>query len=354
VQHELGFQVRRAWLWLALTLGLVHCNLAWAAPVQVRFSVLPTSVAISALQYTVAHDLVLRDALRRRGAELQLVVSKRKLSTIADMGAGRLDVCVLGDVSMVRDGPAENVTGVAMLGVVVSSVIGRDIAQLSQLAGKRVAFTPKTIGEQALLRALAAAKLRESDIKPVPMQVAEMTAALARGEIDAFAAWEPTPQQALKLHPEYTQILRHESALILMLGNDFMARQPELAKLLLGAFARAHRWLAVDGRNRYKAVGWALAASGAEDNEPLSISVDEGVGILRSSLLDVKGLPMLSNSWVGARGDGQRLFAFLQATGQLRPGASWPQVQAHLNRRLMDALLVTPAVNQLDEFRYAP
>ena len=77
------------------------------------------------------------------------------------------------------------------------SVIGRNVESLDALKGKKVGIAFGTGAEIFWRRLLAARNLNVADYKLVNVEAPEMMAALERGDIDAFAVWEPWPTRAL-------------------------------------------------------------------------------------------------------------------------------------------------------------
>jgi ABC-type nitrate/sulfonate/bicarbonate transport system substrate-binding protein len=77
------------------------------------------------------------------------------------------------------------------------SVIGRNVDSLEALKGKKVGVAFGTGAEIFWRRLLAARKLDPAAYKLVNVEAPEMLAALERGDIDAFAVWEPWPTRTL-------------------------------------------------------------------------------------------------------------------------------------------------------------
>ena len=77
------------------------------------------------------------------------------------------------------------------------SVIGRNVESLEALKGKKVGIAFGTGAEIYWRRLMTARKLDPAGYKLVNVEAPEMLAALERGDIDAFAVWEPWPTRAL-------------------------------------------------------------------------------------------------------------------------------------------------------------
>jgi NitT/TauT family transport system substrate-binding protein len=71
------------------------------------------------------------------------------------------------------------------------------IRRLVDLRGKRVGTPANTSAEYYLSKMLRTVKLDEPDATVVPMPVADMAAAMRRGDVDAVAGWEPGAQDSM-------------------------------------------------------------------------------------------------------------------------------------------------------------
>src|SRR5207248_4603907 len=65
------------------------------------------------------------------------------------------------------------------------------IRRLADLRGKKIGTPANTSSGYYLAKMLRTVKLAESDVTVVAMQVADMAAAMKRGDVDAVSGWEP-------------------------------------------------------------------------------------------------------------------------------------------------------------------
>ncbi|WP_237214397.1 ABC transporter substrate-binding protein [Falsiroseomonas oryziterrae] len=97
------------------------------------------------------------------------------------------------------------------------SVVGRNVASMDDLKGKRVGVARGTGSETFWLSVVSRLNLNPADYTIVNVEAPEMVAALERGNIDAFAVWEPWPTRAQRaiqgtrilLSNEQIQIVRN-------------------------------------------------------------------------------------------------------------------------------------------------
>jgi ABC-type nitrate/sulfonate/bicarbonate transport system substrate-binding protein len=78
------------------------------------------------------------------------------------------------------------------------SVLGRGVENMEALKGKRVGVARGTGSETFWLSVVSKLNLNPADYTIVNVEAPEMVAALERGNIDAFAVWEPWPTRALR------------------------------------------------------------------------------------------------------------------------------------------------------------
>ncbi|WP_439550522.1 ABC transporter substrate-binding protein [Falsiroseomonas sp.] len=86
------------------------------------------------------------------------------------------------------------------------SILGRNVENMEALKGKRVGVARGTGSETFWLSVVAKLNLNPADYTIVNVEAPEMVAALERGNIDAFAVWEPWPTRAMRAIPN-TKIL---------------------------------------------------------------------------------------------------------------------------------------------------
>ena len=77
------------------------------------------------------------------------------------------------------------------------SVIGRNVADLDGLKGKKVGIAMGTGSEIFWRRLVEKRKMNPADYTLVNVEAPEMLAATERGDIDGFAVWEPWPTRTL-------------------------------------------------------------------------------------------------------------------------------------------------------------
>ena len=103
------------------------------------------------------------------------------------------------------------------------SVVGRNIPDMAALKGKRVGVAKGTGGEIFWDRVVDKLKLNAGDYKIIDIEAPEMVAAIERGDIDAFATWEPWPTRALQ-NVKGTKILQDAEGIYNNINFIYMNR----------------------------------------------------------------------------------------------------------------------------------
>lgn len=118
------------------------------------------------------------------------------------------------------------------------------IQSVADLEGKSVAVTRGTDPHIFLMRALADAGLSDSDVRFVLLQHADGGAALARGDVDAWAGLDPMMASA-ELAGEARLFYRNADANswgILNVREEFAAEHPEIIERVLVSYEEARQW----------------------------------------------------------------------------------------------------------------
>jgi ABC-type nitrate/sulfonate/bicarbonate transport system substrate-binding protein len=92
-------------------------------------------------------------------------------------------------------------------------LVGRNIDNLGQLKGKKVGVARGSGGEVFWLAMLDKLKLNAADYTVVNVEAPEMVAALERGNIDAYAVWEPWITRGLAA-VKNTKVLKDQEGIL--------------------------------------------------------------------------------------------------------------------------------------------
>ena len=122
-------------------------------------------------------------------------------------------------------------------------LVGRNIDTLDQLKGKKVGVARGSGGEVFWLAMLDKLKLNAADYTVVNVEAPEMVAALERGNIDAYAVWEPWVTRGLAA-VKNTKVLKDQEGILeqgvyIYMNKAWIQKNPAPAEAFLRALVDA-------------------------------------------------------------------------------------------------------------------
>ena len=116
---------------------------------------------------------------------------------------------------------------------------------LSDLKGKKIAFTKASSAHTVTLVALEKAGISYGQITPVYLQPADAASAFARGSIDAWTIWDPyfaiaEAQPGTRILAKGNDIVRQNS--YFLANRDFATLYPHILGAINDELAKASRW----------------------------------------------------------------------------------------------------------------
>jgi NitT/TauT family transport system substrate-binding protein len=183
------------------------------------------------------------------------------------------------------------------------------------------------------------------------MQVNDMPEALRRGEIDAFAAWEPAPSVALASSSAHRIVFRGLSSDYFVIGKAFARRAPSAADELVAAYVRAIEWMRLSQKNIEKAAAWVKADALRFSGKPSELPLEQIVSIVRRELLNVPSAPtIIRNQKATPPLKGE--FDFLLRLGKVPAGSRWDNVAEALNNDFLVRVQTDPRRFETYRFDY--
>lgn len=325
-------------------------KLAPATP-ALDLGIQPLGYPAAVISSVMARDRLLRSALAAAGHPLDLHAFHRGADMLALLGSGRLEAGLLGDMPAILAASVGDIWVVGLVKQSSTSVVASGDSQVHGLAGKRIGYVPASSAHYTLLQGLASAGLGERDVALVPLAAADMPEALARREIDAFAAWEPAPSLALSGKARNRVVFRGLSTDYFVIGRAFEQRAPDAARLLVAGFVRALEWLRRSQKNAESAARWAQADGAAFSGRAPALAVARIVEITRRDLLDVPSAPVIAFD-PGGPTLLKNEFEFLRRLGKLPPGGRWNQVAAAFSYDGLARVLSEPRKFEIRVFDY--
>jgi ABC-type nitrate/sulfonate/bicarbonate transport system substrate-binding protein len=123
------------------------------------------------------------------------------------------------------------------------ALVGRNVDSLDQLKGKKVGVARGSGGEVFWLAMLDKLKLNAADYTVVNVEAPEMVAALERGNIDAYAVWEPWVTRGLAA-VKNTKVLRTQEGILeqgvfIYMNQGWIKKNPAQAEGFMRALVEA-------------------------------------------------------------------------------------------------------------------
>lgn len=303
------------------------------ASLPLDFGVHPLGYPSGVISAVMARDRILAKALEQAGRPIKQHPFRRGADMLPLLADGRLEAALLGDMPTLLAAAEGRVWIAGLVKQSSTAIVAKGDQQLRDLRGKRIAYVEASSAHLILLQGLAAAGIEPAQVKLVSMGISEMPAALERGEIDAFAAWEPAPTIALAKDNKNHIVFRGHSSAYFVIQREFAQQTPQAAQLLLAGYLRALEWMRLSQLNLERASKWALADTQAFADTPASasppVTVAQIAAITKREILNVPSAPVI------LFGPGaaplRKEFEFLSKLGKLPAGAKWSEVQAALS-----------------------
>lgn len=314
----------------------------------------PLAIPVAVLGETLKRDRILQKRLKREGFTIEFKTLAKGNDALPLIRQGQIDAVMISDFPAIEAASTGDMLIVGTIKRSFSSVVAPPGTRVEQLRSRKVGNAHGSTSHYALLQALSSVGLSEKDITLVPLEANQMADALARGAIDAFAAWEPTPTAAFNKYPgRFAGIHRQIGNSFFLVSAGLAAEKPTAADALAAALLRSVRWLKKAG-NLHTASGWALAGMRDFGGKPPSLTVADVAAITHSDLLDVSGAPLLAATGVDRQSPLFREFEFLKKIGKLPAGSSSARLRSSFKDDLLPRLMKNPDRYQLNTFEYAP
>lgn len=348
---------------LAAWLLALPCRTAWADEYFDRYGLVPLSPAIDlgvqplgypsgVISSVMARDRQFQSLLAAMGHPLKVHAFRRGADMVGLLDDHRLEAGLLGDMPTLLAASTGSIRIVGLVKQSSTAIVSSGGAQVRELAGKRIGYVPVSSAHNTLLQGLASAGLGEADVKLLAMGVDDMPQALARGDIDAFAAWEPAPSIALASSDKNRIVFRGLSMDYFVIDRAFEQRAPEAARALAAAFVRAIEWMRRSQKNVEAAARWVMADSAAFTGKVPAVSVASIMAITRRDILNVASAPAIG-MMPGVPTPLKSEFEFLRQLGKLPAHAKWENVEAALAYDGLSRILSEPRKFGIRVFDYA-
>jgi len=320
------------------------------ASAAVDLGVQPLGYPSGVISAVMQRDRTLKKALAATKQPLKMHPFRRGADLVPLLADQRLEAGLLGDMPTLLSASTGAVWVVGLVKQTSTAIVAKGATQTANLVGKRIGFVESSSAHLTLLQGLSAAGLSESQVTLVPIGVGDMPQSLERGDIDAFAAWEPAPTIALAKSDQNHTIFRGLTSDYFVITQAFAKRSPQAARHVVAGFLRAIEWMRLSQDHLQKAAQWAMADNTAFAGKPGALSTAQIASITRREILDIPSAPTILNTHGTPPLKSE--FQFLAQLKKLPAGATWENVVTAFTYDGLAQVLAESRAYQVRNFDY--
>lgn len=202
-------------MWTRGALGLLVVGLiGWSTPAWAQGKMtIATGVDPVFSAYYVAQE---EGLFKKHGLDVRINTGPSGSAMVAFLVNGQIESAFGSEIAGIANHNLDpNVVVAAQAARLVRwiALVGRNVDSLEQLKGKKVGVARGSGGEVFWLAMLDKLKLNAADYTVVNVEAPEMVAALERGNIDAYAVWEPWVTRGMAA-VKNTKVLRTQEGIL--------------------------------------------------------------------------------------------------------------------------------------------
>jgi NitT/TauT family transport system substrate-binding protein len=237
--REATFMVKRLTGYLLVVVALLWTGPSWA---QTKMT-----IATGVDPVFSAYYVALQEGLfKKHGLDVRINTGPSGSAMVAFLVNGQIESAFGSEIAGVSNHNLDpNVVVVAQATRLVRwiAVVGRNVENLDQLKGKKVGIARGSGGEVFWLAMIDKLKLNPADYTVVNVEAPEMVAALERGNIDAYAVWEPWVTRGLAA-VKNTKVLRTQEGILeqgvyIYMNRGWIQKNPAAAESFIRALVEA-------------------------------------------------------------------------------------------------------------------
>ena len=207
--------------------------------------------------YVLKDGSALQDALKDAGYDVKVTFTEFESGPPENeaFASNLQDIGVMGNVpaiSGIAAGQQRSIIGIAYNGEQTEAVLvpeDSDITSVSDLKGKKVGLVIGSIAQNYMNELLKANGLSLDDIELINLSTGEQQQALATGQVDAVATWEPTITKieaagAGKVLADGTGVFLGENPIVAR--TEYAEQNPEIVKIFLEQYQKAAEEIAAN------------------------------------------------------------------------------------------------------------
>jgi len=232
-------------MWTRGALGLLMAGLlTWSGPAWAQTKMtIATGVDPVFSAYYVAQE---EGLFKKHGLDVRINTGPSGSAMVAFLVNGQIESAFGSEIAGIANHNLDpNVIVAAQAARLVRwiALVGRNVESLDQLKGKKVGVARGSGGEIFWLAMLDKLKLNAADYTVVNVEAPEMVAALERGNIDAYAVWEPWVTRGLAA-VKNTKVLRTQEGILeqgvfIYMNLGWIKKNPDPANGFMRALVEA-------------------------------------------------------------------------------------------------------------------
>jgi len=232
-------------MWTRGALGLLMAGLlTWSGPAWAQTKMtIATGVDPVFSAYYVAQE---EGLFKKHGLDVRINTGPSGSAMVAFLVNGQIESAFGSEIAGIANHNLDpNVIVAAQAARLVRwiALVGRNVESLDQLKGKKVGVARGSGGEIFWLAMLDKLKLNAADYTVVNVEAPEMVAALERGNIDAYAVWEPWVTRGLA-SVKNTKVLRTQEGILeqgvfIYMNLGWIKKNPDPANGFMRALVEA-------------------------------------------------------------------------------------------------------------------
>lgn len=318
----------------------------------INIGIQPLWVPTGLITEAFKRDTVLQKELAELGKELRFYSFLKGDDVNFFLKHGQIAVGIGGDMPAIHAASTFDVIIPALIQQGFCSIVAKRHMLLKELRGEPIGYAYGSNAHYALLNALAYEGITKNDVNLISMDVTEMPESLQKGEVTAFAAWEPTPSITLNKYPDNVVIHRSQSSGYLYFSRSFSEKYPEAMRLIVAAEIRAIKWMQNDIKNLVRASFWSHKAGEDLSGKKLAFSIKENAELAQKDIIGLSSIPRISAKHLKQEGPLHKEFKFLKELGKIPVSVRWDKVRSSFNLQIIKEIIANKKIYKLNEFKY--
>jgi len=295
-------------------------------------------------------DKLLHQSLAKLGLEIRFYSFYKGSDVNHYLKKNVLDAGIGGDMPAISLCAETGSLITSLINQDYSSIISSNLNMISELKGKKVAYAPGSNAHRMLLTQLAANGLSQDDVQMMAMDVDQMSNALKRGQIDAFAAWEPIISMAMQENPKIISIAKGLTTGYLYFSHTFALKNGPAIRHIVASQIRSMNWIRRNKANLNLASYWNITEQQKMTNNKLLLSVDHLTRLSMDGLIGTYSIGKLPEKDLLQQGRLNRQLKFLQRIGKIPSQLDWDKIQQCFDSSVIKEIIQNKAFYHLDQF----